>query len=1167
MDVLETIKQKLRIKPNLNKPEDVFVYVQHKIDTEPTNSDAFKEELDDLVVDYNEDDNEVFVNNNVYNAPVIIDETSVQNFDINNFLNKLRENELLKVVPMDLPKKTKTKLKKKLVIAPAIEDIVLDVAPVLDIQNEEQQNEEQQNEEQQNEEQQNEEQQNEEQQNEEQQNEEQQNEEQQLVPIKKTKQPNVDKEKIGNLPDNDVIIGNYGLSQRMPPNEKQTNIIASSYYMNNRKKFVSFINSIFEPYKRELESLENTITCDSLDQGNDSSKLNLLIHQQIVRDYLNLYTPYRGLLLYHGLGSGKTCSSIAIAEGMKRVQQVVIMTPASLRSNYIEEIKKCGEFIYHRNQYWEWISIDKKTDPNVSQTISAILNLPLDYIKKKKGAWFINTSKPSNYKELSKNDADKKSLEEQLNKMIESKYKFINYNGLNSNKLKEITNNFTINPFDDSVVVIDEAHNLVSRIVNKYKAETPIIENDKGEIDALPNFISTKLYHYLMSAQNAKIVLLTGTPIINYPNEFGILFNILRGYIKTWTFKINIPKNNINKNDKGSITKMLKESENSHDYIEYSPSTNIMTITRNPFGFKNVIDNKSNYQGVSNDIGLGDYVSDEQFQQDIINTLKRNNLFVIESSIKISNKKPLPDKLEDFNNQYINFSSRQIKNPQTIQKRILGLTSYFKSAEEALLPNFDKILGKDYHVLFIPMSDYQFGKYAEMRQLERPKRKPPVANKDLYKEGSSTYRIFSRLICNAAIPNRPFPFKDKIDNLKKKETNENNANAEIEGDEIMDEIGGETYKQQIDDLVANIQDNPEDFLTLEGLEMYSPKFLRLLNIISSPDHQGLHLIYSQFRTIEGITLICEILKFHGYAQFKISKNASGSWFIDIPQEDRGKPTFALYTGREQVDEKEIIRFIYNGEWDKVPDSLVNGLKEIASNNNLGEVIKVFMITSSGSEGINLRNTRYVHIIDPYWHPVRAEQVIGRARRICSHKNLPKELQTVVVFVYIMTFKEAHITGNLNIEINRHDRSKLDTNKVITTDEYLFEISEIKASITKQMTDIIKQSSFDCRIHGNNDCLDIAHNNSYPYSYVPNYIDQPNDQTQKANMVQTRTTFKEIFVNDKKYVYKEDDGYKNEIPIYDINTVKPREDGNPVVPLQLGFVYYENNDYKPKFRAV
>jgi SNF2 family DNA or RNA helicase len=73
-----------------------------------------------------------------------------------------------------------------------------------------------------------------------------------------------------------------------------------------------------------------------------------------VRDYINIYTPYRGLLLYHGLGSGKTCSSIAIAEGIKNEKRILIMTPASLRSNYIEELKKCGDYLYKKNQYWEF---------------------------------------------------------------------------------------------------------------------------------------------------------------------------------------------------------------------------------------------------------------------------------------------------------------------------------------------------------------------------------------------------------------------------------------------------------------------------------------------------------------------------------------------------------------------------------------------------------------------------------------------------------------------------------------------------------------------------------------------------------------------------------------------------------------------------------------------
>ena len=50
------------------------------------------------------------------------------------------------------------------------------------------------------------------------------------------------------------------------------------------------------------------------------------------------------------------------------------------------------------------------------------------------------------------------------------------------------------------------------------------------------NSISYILYELLLTATNARIVLLTGTPIINYPNEVGVLFNILRGHIKTWTF-------------------------------------------------------------------------------------------------------------------------------------------------------------------------------------------------------------------------------------------------------------------------------------------------------------------------------------------------------------------------------------------------------------------------------------------------------------------------------------------------------------------------------------------------------------------------------------------------------------------------------------------------------
>ena len=84
----------------------------------------------------------------------------------------------------------------------------------------------------------------------------------------------------------------------------------------------------------------------------------MLTHQRIVRDYINLHSPYRGLLLYHGLGAGKTCSSIAIAEGIKASNTVVVMTPASLQMNYIKELKKCGDPLYKDNQFWEFIKTE-----------------------------------------------------------------------------------------------------------------------------------------------------------------------------------------------------------------------------------------------------------------------------------------------------------------------------------------------------------------------------------------------------------------------------------------------------------------------------------------------------------------------------------------------------------------------------------------------------------------------------------------------------------------------------------------------------------------------------------------------------------------------------------------------------------------------------------------
>ena len=493
--------------------------------------------------------------------------------------------------------------------------------------------------------------------------------------------------------DIDLLLGDAKVITRLPPKESKVLLRANAYYMNNREVFTNFTNALFRPYKQEIDNMESTISCDKP----DDAKFALLTHQKIVRDYLNLYTPYRGLLLYHGLGSGKTCSSIAIAEGMKTNKQIVVMTPASLRMNYLQELKTCGDTMYKKNQHWDFIPISNSNPKNPSsedeqiiKTLSSILNLSTDFIKKNGGAWLVNVSKPkSNFNELTAQQ--KSSLDLQINEMITYRYKFINYNGLRTSHLKTLTVDYSINPFDNKVVIVDEAHNLVSRIVNKMKR---------------PESISMRLYEYLLSAQNCKIVLLTGTPMINYPNEIAIMFNILRGYIKTWTFPLNVKTSR--KVNKEELLKMF-EQFNILDYLDYKPSSKLLTVTRNPFGFIDV-NKDGEYKGVNTfkTKGRGD-VSDERFVSMITSILNNNQIDIISTSIQVNTYKALEDNLESFQNRFIEPTSGNMKNENLFKRRILGLTSYFRSAQEQLMPEFNK--DTDFKVVKIPMSDFQFGVY------------------------------------------------------------------------------------------------------------------------------------------------------------------------------------------------------------------------------------------------------------------------------------------------------------------------------------------------------------------------------------------------------------------------------------------------------------------------
>jgi hypothetical protein len=124
---------------------------------------------------------------------------------------------------------------------------------------------------------------------------------------------------------------------------------------------------------------------------------------------------------------------------------------------------------------------------------------------------------------------EQSQIQLQLDDLIMVKYQFIHYNGLSATS--KVWNTLLRdekvhgNPFHNKVVIVDEAHNLISRIINKL--------GSKHEQIALT------LYKWLKTAENCKIILLSGTPIINSAYEFCILYNILRGTNTVYTFTNN----------------------------------------------------------------------------------------------------------------------------------------------------------------------------------------------------------------------------------------------------------------------------------------------------------------------------------------------------------------------------------------------------------------------------------------------------------------------------------------------------------------------------------------------------------------------------------------------------------------------------------------------------
>ena len=775
------------------------------------------------------------------------------------------------------------------------------------------------------------------------------------------------------------------------------------YVLPNRKAFSDAVTRIFikKNYRKEHDSEDESVDlCTKSSSGNRE----LFPYQKLVRDYLLAETPYRGLLLYHGLGSGKTCSAIAVAESLLSKKKIYVIAKSSLLTNFKQQLRLCGDPIYQQEQHWEVHNLSSEADREQAKGLG-ISEKFLDL----KGKFFMTVpERPSNFSSMDLKS--QKDISEQIDDILKQRFDYIPLDGISSKNIDKYLPEDDPQKFDDSVIIIDEAHNFSGMVLNKSE-------------------LKTRFYDMIYRARNTKIVLLSGTPVINNPLEIALLMNLLRGPIE----RVRIGCSSVISWDEGMMTAFLKTVKDV-DTIEYDSVKRQILLTRNPPYFESVLSEKGERIAVK-------YNKDFPQEPDILKWVdswrtkfqdKIGGVELLETEkLMKEDLECLPSKWEEFAQTYID--GLQIKNALLFQRRIQGLVSYFKGADERLVA---KEVDADKRLVKVPMSGEQFLRYLEKRWIEIQIDTKKGRSKSDLNEDFGSYRTNSRLACNFALP------------------------PELE---VLEE-GSDTPMKEL--AFEKIRADPKRFLGPETLKHFSPKMHEMLENIKK-DLGTNQFVYSNFTSLEGTGLFGLVLEQNGFQRYKI-KTEQGV-IIEDPDMKPGVPAFAFFTGDETQDMRDYYRQIFNNPpkfGSDFPQTLKDSIKEPGR-------LCVLMASRAGAEGINLENVRHVHILEAQWNPAVIDQVVGRAIRICSHARLPMDQRTVEVKIYVSVFSQEQAVGieGPNIALIRRNDMGLKRYDVdqpvetfLSTDEYMFDLAYRKGRIAKNISLLLKQSAIDCEIH-------------------------------------------------------------------------------------------------------
>lgn len=213
--------------------------------------------------------------------------------------------------------------------------------------------------------------------------------------------------------------------------------------------------------------------------------------QAILPNYISPNTPYKGVILMHGVGSGKTMSAVRIAEQFKdqvkkyNTKIYVIVPGPNTRENFKKELLNSTGETYLKNKE----ALNQMTRAEIDREKKAAIYAALQYYK------------ILSYKSFYKKVLGEKIVEKKIvgNSKIKSSYRKTSEGEYE----RELVVDRIIN-MNNAILIIDEAHNISG--------------NEYGE--ALKKIIK--------NSENLRVILLTATPMINLADEIVDLLNFIR---------------------------------------------------------------------------------------------------------------------------------------------------------------------------------------------------------------------------------------------------------------------------------------------------------------------------------------------------------------------------------------------------------------------------------------------------------------------------------------------------------------------------------------------------------------------------------------------------------------------------------------------------------------